>query len=283
MSIIHSFTAVTLLSVSLALAQEGRFERTLTVSGTVDLDISTDSGGLVVIPGPPGSVQIRGILKAQRGWMGGGMADVESRLRRLEQNPPIRQTGNTIQAGHVAKNELRGISMRLEIVSPPDTKVRARADSGGIRIEGMKGPVDCQTDSGGVEAKNIGSEVRAATDSGGIHIRNVNGPVHARADSGGIEALDIAGSIDAQTDSGGIRVAQTKPETVRAKADSGGAHIKLVSNAGYDVRASSDSGHISVSEIAVHGTLSKHRMEGRVRGGGPLVDVHVSSGTITIE
>jgi hypothetical protein len=275
--------AVCLLGGGVMFAQEGRFERTLNVSGNVDLDVMTDAGGIVVTPGPPGSVHIRGILKGQHGWMGGSSADIESRIRRLEQTPPIHQTGNTIQAGHVAKNELRGISMRLEIMSPPNTKVRARADSGGIRIEGMKGPVDCQTDSGGVDARNIGSELRAATDSGGIHIRNVQGPLYARADSGGIEALEVAGSIDAQTDSGGIHLAQTKPDSIRAKADSGGAHVKLVSNAGYDVRASSESGNVSVSDIAVRGTLSKHRMEGKVRGGGPLVDVHAGSGTVTIE
>ena len=257
--------AACVLTTGLTFAQEGRFERTLSVSGNVDLDVVTDAGGIVVTPGPAGSIQIRGILKAQRGWMGGSSADIEARIRRLEQNPPVHQSGNTIQAGHVAKDALRGISMRLEIVSPPNTKVHARADSGGIRVEGMRGPVDCQTDSGG------------------IHIRNVQGPVYARADSGGIEALEVAGSIDAQTDSGGIHLAQTKPDSIRAKADSGGAHVKLVSGAGYDVRASADSGSVNVSDITAHGTISRNHMEGKVRGGGPLVDVHTSSGTVTID
>jgi Putative adhesin len=276
-------TLASFLAAGPTFAQEGKFERTLKVSGTVDLDLMTDSGGIVVTPGPPGSVHIRAILKGQLGWMFGGSADIESRIRRLEQNPPIHQTGNTIQVGHVARNELRGISMRLEIITPPDAKLRARADSGGIRVDGIKGPVDCHTDSGGVEARNIGSEVRAGADSGGIHIRNVQGPVYARADSGGIEALDVAGAIDAQTDSGGINVAQTKPDIIHAKADSGGAHVRLASNAGYDVRASSDSGHVSVAEVVVRGTISKHRTEGKVRGGGPLVDVHAGSGTVTVE
>ena len=278
-----SLTFTSLLAVTLTFAQEGKFERTLNVSGVVDLDLITDSGGIVVTPGPPGAVHIRGILKGQNGWFNGGAGDLEGRIRRLEQNPPIHQTGNTVQVGQTARNELRGISMRLEITTPPDTKLRARADSGGIRVDGIKGPVDCHTDSGGVEARNIGSEVRAGTDSGGIHIRNVNGPVYARADSGGIEALEVAGSIDVQTDSGGIRLAQTKPDVIRAKADSGGAHVRLASNAGYDVRASADSGRVNVADVVVRGTISKHRTEGKVRGGGPLVDVHVSSGTVTVE
>jgi hypothetical protein len=270
-------------AASLLAAQEGKFERTLNVSGMVDLDAMTDAGGITVTAGPAGSVHIRAILKAHREWMGGGGADVEARIRRLEQNPPIHQTGNSIQVGHVGKGELRGISMRLEIATPPNTKLRARADSGGIRVDGIQGPVDIQTDSGGLEARNILSDVRAQTDSGGIHIRNVQGAAYARADSGGIEALDVAGNIDVQTDSGGIRLGQTKPGTIHAKADSGGAQVKLVSGAGYDVRASSDSGRVNVADITVRGNISRNHMEGKVRGGGPLVDVHVGSGTVTIE
>lgn len=268
---------------ALIFAQEGRFERNLPVSGMLDLDARTDAGGIVVTGGSPGSLHIRATLKAQRGSWITAAGDVDARIRRLEQNPPIHQTGNSIQVGHVDKGQLRGISMRLEIVAPPDTKLRARADSGGIRISGINGPVDAQTDSGGVEADNIGSEVRAHTDSGGIRIRNVHGPVYARADSGGIQATDIAGNIDVQTDSGGIRVAQKQPGEIRAKADSGGAHITLAGASGYDIRATSGSGRVNVSDVAVHGTLSRNHIEGKVRGGGPLVDVHVSSGPVTIE
>jgi Putative adhesin len=95
--------------------------------------------------------------------------------------------------------------------------------------------------------------------------------------------LDVAGSIDVQTDSGGIRIGQTQPGTIHAKADSGGAQVKLVSSAGYDVRASSESGRVNVADVTVRGAISRNRTEGKVRGGGPLVDVHVGSGTVTIE
>jgi hypothetical protein len=279
---ISSFALAALLAGTAALAQETTFERHLKVSGAVRLDLQTDAGGIVVTAGPAGSVHVRGILKPQQGWMGGTSADIEARIHRLAQNPPVRQTGDTVVVGHLDRNELRGISMRLEIVAPSDANVRARADSGGVRVEGVRGPADLETDSGGVEARNIGSEVRAKTDSGGIRIRNVQGPVYAQADSGGIEAFDIAGSIDVQTDSGGIHLSQARPDHIRAKADSGGAHIKLAAG-GYNVRASSDSGHVNVSDITVQGRLSKHHVEGKVRGGGPVVDVQVGSGTISID
>jgi hypothetical protein len=237
---------------------DGQFEKTLTVSGAADLDIATDSGGILVRGGQPGSVQVHAFLKAGRGRLF-DRGDVERRIRSLEQNPPVEQTGNRIRIGHVRDKELlRGVSIRFEVVAPAESSVRARADSGGILVESLKGPVDCQADSGGIEARDIGAEVRAKADSGGINIRNVRGSLFARADSGGIEAMGISGPIDIAT-------------------------IKLASNSGYDVRAKCDSCRITVPKMTVRGNISPTHVEGKIREGGPLVDVSVDSGNVTIE
>jgi hypothetical protein len=93
----------------------------------------------------------------------------------------------------------------------------------------------------------------------------------------------VAGSIDAQADSGSIRLSQTKAAPVHAKADSGGITIRLAPGAGYDVNAECESGHITVPEMTVRSEFSRHHLEGKVRGGGPLVRVSVDSGSIRIE
>jgi hypothetical protein len=155
--------------------------------------------------------------------------------------------------------------MRLEIQTPPETRLHATADSGGIRVEGIHGPAEC------------------LTDSGGIHIRNVAGPVVARADSGGIEAFDIAGAIEAHTDSGGIRLSQTKAASIRAEADSGGVALTLASGAGYDLDVETDSGRISVPDATQRSESSSHRVEGKLRGGGPKVVVRADSGAVSID
>lgn len=275
--------ALTAAGAALCAAQsEGSFDRTLSVSGSIDLDVLTDSGGITVTPGSSGAVRIHAILKAEHNWF--SSSDVEQHIREIERNPPIEQNGNHIRIGYVhSRDLLKNISMRLEIQTPRDTRLRARADSGGIRVEGIQGPADCRTDSGGIEVRDIASEVRASADSGGIRIENVRGGVFARVDSGGIEAHDIAGSIDAETDSGGIHLSQNHAAPIRAKADSGGISVRLASNAGYDVNIESDSGRISVPEMSVSGDMSKHHVEGKVRGGGPAVNIHVESGQVSIE
>jgi hypothetical protein len=271
-----------LIAITASLAfGDGQFDRTLKVSGSVDLDVTTDAGGIDVITGSANSVHIHAIIRTQRGWF--GSAGDEARVRELERNPPIEQTGNRIRIGYMGdRARLRGISIHYEIETPPDTRLRARADSGGIRAEGLRGTVDCQTDSGGIDIRNAGSDVRASADSGGIHVHNVAGELTARVDSGGIDATDIAGKIEAHTDSGGIRLSQTKPAPIRADANSGGIHVTLASGAGYNLDVHTDSGRISVPELTGRGEASRHHVEGKIRGGGPSVRLSADSGTVSV-
>ncbi|MBV9498175.1 MAG: DUF4097 family beta strand repeat protein [Acidobacteriaceae bacterium] len=269
-------------SILSAAEADGSFDRSLTISGPVDLDVQTDSGGVTVTAGRSGFVRIHAILQAQHGWFSSN--DVYARIRELERNPPIEQNGNRVRIGYVHEhNLLRNISMRLEIESPANTELRARADSGGIEVRGLGGRIDCKTDSGGIEIHDVGSEVHAEADSGGVHINKTKGAVFARVDSGGINASDVAGALDVQADSGQITIGQTVAAPIRAKAGSGGVRVKLVPGAGYDVSAESDSGTISVPEMAVNSIFSKHHIEGKIRGGGPSVSIRVDSGGITIE
>lgn len=260
---------------------ETRFDRSLTVTGRVKLEVETDSGTVRVSPGETGAVRIRGIVRAGKSLF--GLGDPESRLQEIEENPPIEQRGNEIRVGHVSGGWLTGgLKLLLDITVPQDTSVRAKGDSGGIRIEGVQGTVICVTDSGYIEVVGVGADVRAEADSGRIEIRQVTGEVHAEVDSGDILALEITGPIEAKADSGEIRLSQTIPARVRAKADSGRIKLKLAPGAGYTLRARSDSGHIQVPEMS-RTTSSDHELYGDVRGGGPSVDLEVDSGDIDVE
>jgi hypothetical protein len=280
------FTVLALsLSGALATAAEeqGSFDKDLQVSGSVNLDVVTDSGGITVVAGSGGMVRIHAILKSQHDFWGGS-GDAMARIRELEQNPPVEQSGNRIRVGYVQRRDLlKGISIRFEIQTPADTRLLAHADSGGIHVQGLLGSVDCKTDSGGIEVHDVKADVHATADSGGIRIENAAGPVVTKVDSGGIVAKEIAGAVDAEADSGGIQILQTKAAPIRAKTDSGGVNVTLAPAAGYDLNIECDSGGISTPELAQNAEFSRHHREGKVRGGGPLVEVRASSGHVTID
>ncbi|HYM12846.1 MAG TPA: hypothetical protein VEU62_19060, partial [Bryobacterales bacterium] len=59
-SSIVALALAALVVPGLATAAEGTFERTLQVSGPVDLDVSTGAGGITVRAGSAGTVRVTG-------------------------------------------------------------------------------------------------------------------------------------------------------------------------------------------------------------------------------
>jgi len=246
-------------------AAEGRFQRALKVTGPVDLDVSTGSGSIAVRAGSSSSVEISGVIRASDDWRN----NAQEKVRYLEANPPIEQSGNTIRIGRISDPAYRNnISISYEIFVPAETRVRSNTGSGGQKIEGVRGPVDAHTGSGSVAMLDIGSDVVAQTGSGSIGLEHIAGRVDAHTGSGSIRAIDVSGPVKAETGSGGITLSL-------AAAERGGA--------GLDVEASTGSGSIEVS--GVNGSLHASTGSGGITANGiPAGDwkLVTSSGSITL-
>ncbi len=302
-------------------AIEGHFERKLTVSGPVDLEVETGSGSITIRPGSADRVEIRGSIRASSNWyLSDG--DAESKVRYLESHPPIEQDSNRIRVGHIEDKDLsRNISISYELVVPAATHLRAQSGSGSQSIQGVEGPVDSNTGSGSLRISEIGKEVHARTGSGSIELDSVYGSVRASTGSGSIRAISIAGGLNASMGSGSVKLEQTAPGDVEVSTGSGGVEltgvrgsvrvstgsgsihaagepagewrlrtasgsvtVRLPEQAAFDVEARTSSGHIESSHpITVQGTISPRQFRGKARGGGPLLELSTSSGNIHIE
>lgn len=299
-------------------AAEGSFHRALQVSGPVHLDLTTGAGSVQVRSGNSGQVQVTGHIRATE-WFAG---DVQEKIKRLEANPPIQQSGNDIRIGHIDDPELRhNISISYEVVVPAETDLRAQTGSGDQSVEGIRGPLDVSAGSGGLKISAIGDRVHAETGSGDIDIERVKGNVHAKTGSGSIDANDIAGAFEGDSGSGHITLQQTAPGSVRVDTGSGGmelhgvhgsleakagsgtiraegeptgawtvhtgsgeVQLKLPSNAAFDLDAHTSSGSISVDHPHdVQGSVGRKEVRGRVGGGGVPVEVQTGSGDIQIQ
>src|SRR5215471_6591043 len=109
---------VVLFTSSAALAwpsPQGTFDRTLQVTGPVDLEVLTRSGDVRVRAGSSGSVQIHAKIYVGDHWFGGRREDD---VHAIEQNPPIRQDGNNI---HIEYVNYHNISIDYEITVPTET------------------------------------------------------------------------------------------------------------------------------------------------------------------
>jgi hypothetical protein len=296
-------TLAMLLATSAAFAStpQGTFEKTLTVSGPVDLEVLTHSGDITVRAGGSGSVVIHGKIYVGDRWFAGRR---ESDVHAIEQNPPIRQEGNSIHIDYV---NVRDIAVDYEITVPVETVIRTRSGSGDQVIEGTRGNVDVQTGSGDVRLEKLTGEVRLQTGSGDVRARDIAGTVRGGAGSGDIEIQETgSGDVDLHTGSGNISVrgiqgafrAEAGSGDVTAegaqsgswevRTGSGNVHVQLPANAAFDADISTSSGTVDVDhpiEMTVQGRIQEARKQirGKVGGGGPLLSVRTGSGDIHIQ
>lgn len=286
---------------SAASTPQGTFEKTFQVNGPVDLEVQSRSGDIIVRGGPPGAVTVRGKIFVGDHWLFGGRhADVSD----IEQHPPIRQDGNSI---HIDYLNTRDVSVDYEIIVPADTTIRTHSGSGDQTIEGTQGNVEIQSGSGDLKLSRLTGQIRLQTGSGDVRAHEISGPVRGGAGSGDIELEETgSGDIDLHTGSGNITArgiqgafrgdAGSGDITAEGKqtgtweihTGSGNVHVRLPADAAFDANVSTSSGTLDVGmpiTMTVQGRVQETRkqIEGKVRGGGPLLTVRTGSGDIHIE
>ena len=316
------FVVAGLAVLPLNAATTGHFERTLQVSGPVDLKVTSDSGNITVHPGNNSSVSVSAKIHANStSWLFGG-GNVEERIRRIEQNPPVVQHGNAITIGKFDDRDLtRNISIDYDVTVPAKTHLTSSTGSGDQNVSGLQSPATARTGSGNITVENVSAEVHARSGSGDLKINAIKGALYCDTGSGNIHADDIAGDVSASAGSGNIEVRQSaggsvKAETgsgnirlngvkggLRASAGSGDIHaegeptsdwnlgagsgnitLRVPTHASFNIDARTSSGSLTVKHpVTMQGTLSRKHIQGKVGNGGVLLDLHTGSGDIEVE
>ena len=268
--------------LSLAAAIESTsFERTLNVTGQVDLDVTTGAGGITVSPGTGNAVQIRGTVRISSDWAG----DHDRQIADLRANPPIEQKGDTIRIGPIADEEVRRhVAISYEIATPAATRLRAKSGAGAITVEGIQGPVDAHTGAGRIRIARVDGEVNATSGAGRVEIDGVKGKLVAHTGAGSIEGRGLAGPVNANTGSGSVRLEQAGAAPVEAHTGSGSLNVRLWPQAAFELSAHTGMGQVRIDPaIPVDGTVGKREVKGKVRGGGPLISLSTGVGSVHIE
>jgi len=304
-------------------ATTGHFERTLQVNGAVELEVGSGSGNINVHQGGAGSVAVTAKIHSNNStsWLFGG-GNVEERIHKIEQNPPIVQQGNTIRIGRFEDRDLtRNISIDYDITVPPQTRLTSNTGSGDQTISGLQLPMTAKTGSGNITVERVTAETRVNSGSGDLKINSINGVLYAGTGSGNIHALDVAGDVFVNTGSGNIEVRQSAGGSVkahtgsgnirlhgvkgglRADAGSGDIHVegeptsdwqlgagsgnitlKLPTQASFNIDARTSSGSLRVNHpYTMQGPVARNHIQGKVGNGGVLLDMHTGSGDIEVE
>lgn len=291
-----------LATTGTALAAEGSFSRTLSVSGAPTISISTGSGYVHVSTGSQSEVRINARVKSEHSWFSGGSDS--DRVKQITDNPPIVQNGNAITIGssNGDSNKFRNISIDYDVVLPAATTLRVASGSGDLQVANVASLVSVETGSGDIHLANLGPTPHVTTGSGTIRAEGIHGSANLETGSGDIDFnQQAAGDVKAETGSGSVRLhgvnGAVKAETGsgdleidgnpasdwRLNSGSGSVRLSMNSQARYNLNASTSSGSVNVSTPIVMQTgLDKQHIVGSVRGGGPTVRISTGSGDITI-
>jgi hypothetical protein len=272
------FAAAALALSSLpAFAAQSNFDRTLSVSGRVDLSVATGAGNVHLTRGSGSQIVIHGRVECHM------HEDCDSRVHEIADHPPIEQTGNIVRIGHQNGDELRNISIDYDIQAPADSFLEAHSGSGDITDDGVGENSKLGTGSGNIHATGLRGNFAVNTGSGDIVAEQAGpGEVTARTGSGNIDLKNLHGALHAGTGSGDIKVTGTPANEWRLTTGSGNIEL-WPGGTGFNLDAHTGSGSVhSDPEMTVQGTFDHHHVAGRVNGGGPNVYIQTGSGDVRI-
>ena len=141
------------------------------------------------------------------------------------------------------------MEVRYHVKAPKGAAVTVQTTNGGISIEGFSSRTDAITTNGSITGARL---------AGTIHARTTNGNVRIEVAPAGAERVDVS------TTNGGVRL--TLPETAKASL------VASCTNGGIDVSGLK----FEVQE------QSRHRLEGKLNGGGPPIELHTINGGIHV-
>ncbi|HUE43881.1 MAG TPA: DUF4097 family beta strand repeat-containing protein [Candidatus Sulfotelmatobacter sp.] len=293
----------------------GAFDRTLSVTAPIRLELSNASGNVTITGSSDSKVHIHGDVRAS----GIGFGSPQGRVDAIVANPPVEQKGDTIRVGKDL-SRIHNVSIAYTIEVPHDTEVSTQVASGSQTISNVRGPVkadaasgsikvnniDRQTSlntlSGSIDAENIGDDLRASSALGSVTASKIKGDVRISALSGQTQIIGPGGRVDADTASGSVEV-QGATRDVKAhavsgtvnvqgnpgdtsywdlKTTSGVVHLGVPTNANFRLSAEAVSGQIKTDVPIVIEEQGKHSLRARMGNGGGRVEVHTISGEIRV-
>jgi hypothetical protein len=279
---LHLLTAAALLAISTAALADGQFDRTLSVGSQPDLYVSTGSGNIHITPGTGDQIHIVGHVHA--GWSAFG--DVDARIRRICDNPPITQSGNTVHVGEPSdRNIFNNITIDYDISVPAGVALNLRSGSGDVESNNVGRFVTATSGSGNVRAHGVHGPAVLDSGSGDIELDEQGmGDVHAKTGSGNIRVHGLDGAFNARTGSGDIEADGRLNGAATLSSGSGSVRLHLNPDAHFNVEAATGSGdiHVRYPGAPTQDDDSRHHLTAAINGGGPTLEVHTGSGDIEI-
>jgi hypothetical protein len=282
-------------------------EKTFPVKTAGTLYVETQGGAIRVSPSSDSVVKVSARQKIHASTD----AEADELLKKLELT--MVQAGSDVRLSARYEGQRRGfrlgsrppVQVEFVVSVPPAFAADVRTSGGSIVIGDLDGKVNARTSGGSIKLGRIGAPVDARTSGGSITLDSAKGDVDLDTSGGSITVGQVAGRADLSTSGGGIRI-ESVERAVRAKTSGGSIRAAIagplkenseLSTSGGSVRvtvdpaaafrldAASSGGGVNADGITLKiedSNRSRTRLAGNVNGGGPLLKLRSSGGTVSV-
>ena len=201
-------------------------------------------------------------------------------------NARLNTSGGGITASDLVGEVKAGTSgggLRFERLQGP---LNGDTSGGGIRVTDCVGPTRIHTSGGGIEVSEGSGSLDGDTSGGSVTVRTYRGPVSVDTSGGGIDIENIAGEIKGHTSGGSIHAVLLSPipGDVRLSTSGGGVTANVPANAAFNLDAETSAGAVHCDlPVTVQGKWEHDHLKGTVNGGGPVVHLETSGGSIHVQ
>jgi hypothetical protein len=178
-------------------------------------------------------------------------------------------------------------------------KMKGRGSGGSIDITNSSNDIDLETSGGSIHAKGCTGDIQLHTSGGSLQLEDLDGNIEAETSGGSVDADNIKGELTTGTSGGSIRltnllckveaetsggsidvVVKETTKDIKLKNSGGDITLQLPADKGFDLDLSADKINVALKNFS--GSADEHSIEGKLNGGGALVDVNASGGRINV-
>lgn len=254
--------ALAFVVIALAVAAHAdEWKKDFAVTGTPDVHVDSNDGNIEVTTGSNNTVSARVITA---GWrIGIGHVHIVDH-----------QEGNRIElevrTPHVVFFGISRRSLRVELTVPKASNLDLHSGDGRISLAPVTGDLRLNSGDGAIEGSGLDGRLNASTSDGHITVQGRFDQLDLHTGDGKIEADVATGS---RMQSGwSVRTAD------------GSLRLRLPQNFASDLDLRTGDGHITLDfPVTISGRMNPSKIRTQLNGGGPLLEVRTSDGSITLE
>lgn len=193
-----------------------------------------------------------------------------------------------------------GISISFVVYTPKDFACELNTSGGSLDLSGVSGKShELKTSGGSITAEDMSGNLLARTSGGSINVSDFTGNLDANTSGGSINLEDIMGDIDVNTSGGGIKIndvrgeveASTSGGSITAdisklerqlvlRTSGGSVNATIPSGLGLDLDLRGNRVNTSLNNFS--GESKSDRVKGTVNGGGIVVQLSTSGGSVNL-